>query len=170
MAQRKRKVRRSTKKHANRFELTRLNLLYGLSGAFTLCVVGLLIARPAPLSASETGLSVLAAQTQDPLDSAIGTDQSIEMARWQRIVIDRSDSLATAAFHFAVLPQPSGDQIAISAEWSRQASLSTPPGDLVITLVSADPAHRPQDEKTIRSLVGRLSSRLRIAESAIIWR
>lgn len=157
-------------KKSDRFELTRVKLLYGLSGAFTLCVMGLLLARPAPLSASQSGPAALAAQTRDPLDSAIGTDRSIEMATWDRIVIDRSDALATATFHFAVLPQASGDQIAISAEWSRQTAFSSAPGDLLITLVSPDPSHRPHEEKTIRSLVERLSSRLRIGESAVVWR
>ncbi len=170
MATRSRKTRISKKKrNSNAFELTRLKLLYGLSGAFTLCVAGLLLARPAPLAGTQNP-SALAAQSQDPLDSAIQADRGIDPAAWRTIAIERCDSLVGSVFHFAILPQSSGDQIAISAEWSRQVSFSSSPGELRIALISADPAIRPEEEKTIRLLVDRLRNRLRIEESSVVWR
>lgn len=173
MATRKRTTRtasRKKKKTANSFELTRLKLLYGLSGAFTMCVAGLLVARPAPLRADRNDPSVLAAQNADPLDSAIGIDRGIDPSVWNKITVERADSLSSASFHFAVLPQPSGDQIAIGAEWNRQADFAGARGELKVALVSPDASRAPGDEKTIRLLVSRLANRLRMNESAIEWR
>lgn len=170
MAKRKTKSRGlSKKKTSPTFELTRIKLLYGMSGVFTLAVAALLLARPAPLIGNSNG-TPLAAQSQDSLDSAIQIDRGIDTSAWKTIVVDRTDSLGSASFHFAILPQDSGDQIAISSEWSRQTSFSGGPGELRIVLVTEDKARMPQDEKTIRLLVERLRDRLRITSADIVWR
>ena len=158
------------------FELTRIKLLYCLSGVFTLCVAGLLLARPAPLSpptyasaAQAYAAGALAAAT-DPLDAVIWTDRGIDSSLWKRIVVERTDSLAQSSFHFAVLPQMSGDQIAISAEWGLQQDFEARSGELRIVLVSADPTLEPAREKTVRLLVERLRDRLRMNSADVCWR
>lgn len=170
MAKRKTKSRGlSKKKPSQTFELTRVKLLYGMSGVFTLAVAALLMARPAPLNGNPNG-TPLAAQSQDQLDSAITIDRGIDTSIWKSIVVDRTDSFGSASFHFAILPQDSGDQIAISSEWSRQIGFGEAAGELRIVLVSADDTRSPQEEKTIRLLVERLRDRLRITSADVVWR
>jgi hypothetical protein len=159
----------SKKKPTITLELTRIKLLYGLSGVFTLAVAGLLLARPAPLP-GDANMTALAAQSQDPLDSAIQPGRGLDTSAWKRITIERADSLGSASFHFAVLPQSSGDQIAISAEWSRQAVFSEAPGELRIMLISSNPDLNIQEEKTIQQLVQRLTSRLGLGREEVVWR
>jgi hypothetical protein len=171
MAKRK-KVRRglSKKKPPTLLELTRVKLLWGLSGVFTLAVAGLLLARPAPLTGATGAGAVLAARTQDPLDVAIAPDRGLDAGVWKRIVVARADSLGSASFHFAVLPQDSGDQLAISAEWSRQASFQGAPGELRVVLISPEVNQDPRDVRTITQLVERLTTRIGIASGAVSWK
>ena len=167
MAKRNRNARSPVPKTTSKSDLTRIKLLYGLSGVFTICVLGLLVARPAPLVGAGSGSPALSA-AQDAVDTAIGTDRGIDTKLWKRIVIGRTNSLSSS-FHFAVLPRDSGDQIAISTEWSKQTDFADRPGDLRIMLVSTDPAQEPAKEITVKRLVERLQGRLRIDAPDILW-
>lgn len=151
------------------FELTRIKLLYGLSGVFTLAVAGLLLARPAPLTGGVEGNQMLAAQTQDPIDAAIAPERGVDRSAWKKIVVGRADSLGSAQFHFAVLPQPSGDQLAISSEWSRQASFPNAAGELRVLLISNDATQPLEEVRTIQTLVQRLSTRIGVEASKVEW-
>lgn len=159
----------SKKKPAAALEMTRVKLLYGLSGIFTLAVAGLLLARPAPLS-RDAASAALAARAEDPLEAALQPARGMDPSAWKRIVIERAESLGSASFHFAILPQNAGDQIAISSEWSRQVAFNDRPGELRVVLISPDAAASPQQEKSILHLVERLSDQLKMAPERIEWR
>lgn len=170
MAKRKSPRRGLSKKKASAaLELTRVKLLYGLSGVFTLAVVGLLLGRPAPLS-SQPVQPALAAQSDDPLDQALLPARGIDVAAWKQVVVERAESLGSASFHFAVLPQATGDQMAISAEWSRQVAFNDSPGQVRVVLISSDLASAAQQEKSIVHLVDRLTNQLNLRADQVVWR
>lgn len=159
----------------------RIGLLYGLTGLFGVVVVGLLLARPRPLRATDDAPHVALFATRgdngiDPLDIALQTGNAAKPGKWTGVTVQRltTTQARVAHAHFkVVLDNDGGDevpQVVVGQEWLQQAPVSTDAsGNFVLVVVVDDHEREIRHEATVVALVERLCGRLQIGSDRVTW-
>lgn len=159
----------------------RIGLLYGLTGLFGVVVVGLLLARPRPLHATEEAPRVALLATRgdasvDPLDIALQTGNAAKPGKWNGVTVLRltTTQARVAHAHFKVVLEHDGveeaPQVVVGQEWLQQTPVPTDAsGNFVLVVVVDDHEREIRHEATVVALVERLCTRLQIGTDRVTW-